>query len=166
MFEKGEIARFTIDYDVPRVEHIEVKEGKHRILDVVISPIKDMHGKLTNVLVQHKDITERKQAEEEILRLNAELEQRVADRTAQLQTANKQLESELTERKRSQEALRESEERFRSLSEAAFEAIIIHDGGVLLDANEQYSTMFGYKPEELLGKQVMPLTIAPEAMEL
>ncbi len=165
MFEKGEIARFTIDYDVPRVEHIEVKEGTHRILDVVISPIKDMHGKLTNALVQHKDITERKQAEDEILRLNTELEQRVADRTAQLQTANRQLESELTERKSAQEALRESEERFRSLSGAAFEAISIHDGGVLLDANEQYSAMFGYKPEELLGKQVMTLTIAPEAME-
>jgi PAS domain S-box-containing protein len=64
VFKKGEIARFIIDYDLPRVEHIEVKEGTHRILDVVLSPIKDIHGKLTNVLVQHKDITESKRAEE------------------------------------------------------------------------------------------------------
>ena len=64
VFEKGNIARFTIDYDLPRVEHIEVKEGTHRILDVSVSPIKDIHGKLTNALVQHKDITERKRAEE------------------------------------------------------------------------------------------------------
>ncbi|MCX6032833.1 MAG: PAS domain S-box protein [Chloroflexi bacterium] len=111
------------------------------------------------------DITERKRAEEEIRRLNAELEQRVVERTAQLQTANKQLESELTERKRAETSLRESEERFRRLSEAAFEAIIIHEGGVLLNTNDQYPEMFGYELKELLGKQVMPLTIAPEAIE-
>ncbi|GEM_PF-470311 len=64
VFEKGEIARFTINYDLSRVEHIKVKEGTHRILDVVISPIRDIHGKLTNALVHHNDITELKQVEE------------------------------------------------------------------------------------------------------
>jgi PAS domain S-box-containing protein len=82
VFEKGEVARFTLDYDLSKVKHVKMEKATRTFLDVVVSPIKDIHGKLTNALVQHKDITERKQAEEELTqraeelaRSNAELEQ-------------------------------------------------------------------------------------------
>ncbi|MCX6690725.1 MAG: cache domain-containing protein, partial [Methanoregula sp.] len=45
------------------------------------------------IVAVFNDITERKGAEEKIKQLNAELEQRVIDRTAQLETANKELEA-------------------------------------------------------------------------
>ena len=72
---------------------------------------------------------------------------------------------DITERKKAQQALQESEERFRLLSAAAFDGIIIHQGGILIRANDQYYKMFGYEAKELRGKQVLPLTIAPEALE-
>ncbi|MCX5809791.1 MAG: PAS domain S-box protein, partial [Proteobacteria bacterium] len=61
------IARFTIDYNLPGVEHVTIAGATHRIVDVVIAPIKDMYGKVTNMIVQHKDITERKRAEKALM---------------------------------------------------------------------------------------------------
>jgi len=41
---------------------------------VIVSPIKDMHGKVTSAIVQHKDITESKQAEEALAQRVQDLE--------------------------------------------------------------------------------------------
>jgi PAS domain S-box-containing protein len=83
--------------------------------------------------------------------------------SSQVQSRTAALEQEVHERKRVEQSLRESERRFRRLSEAAFEAIAIHDEGVLLGANDQLFEMFGYQRDELQGKQVIPLIVAPEA---
>lgn len=70
-----------------------------------------------------------------------------------------------SEKQQAEELLYESEERFRLLSEAAFEAIIIHEDGVLLRANDPFFKMFGYQSKELLGSQVVPKVIAKESLE-
>lgn len=85
-----------------RIDHYETQR-RHKngnILDVslTISPIRDATGKLAGFSKISRDITERKQAEQTILRLNAELEQRVEERTAELRgqvAARRQLEEEL-----------------------------------------------------------------------
>ena len=67
--------------------------------------------------------------------------------------------------RRAEDSLKESEERFRLLTEAAFEGILIHKDGVLLNANDQFFKMFGYEAREVLGRQAIPILIAPESVQ-
>jgi PAS domain S-box-containing protein len=72
---------------------------------------------------------------------------------------------DITQRKRAEETLRESEERFRQLSEAANEGIAIHEGGRILEANQALAAMYGYELADVLGKHASELA-APESREL
>ena len=65
------------------------------------------------------DLTQQKRTEEALQQAHDELEQRVAARTEELGQANEKLQAEVTERKQMEEALRESEARFKLLSETA-----------------------------------------------
>ncbi len=65
--------------------------------------------------------------------------------------------TDITERKRAEEALRESEERFRSLFESAFDGIAIHERGVFVDVNPAFAKMFGYSESEMKGMSVLDL---------
>ncbi|PKK82086.1 MAG: hypothetical protein CVT49_15515 [candidate division Zixibacteria bacterium HGW-Zixibacteria-1] len=62
--------------------------------------------------------------------------------------------TDITEQIKTEQAFRESEERFRKLSDAAEEGIVIHDKGVILDANEACARMFGYELPALIGRHV------------
>lgn len=70
-----------------------------------------------------------------------------------------------TERLRTLRALEISEARLRGLVDATFEGIAITQGGKILDANDQLAAMYGKKPEDLIGHDVIQL-VAPESIEL
>ncbi|MEM9593310.1 MAG: PAS domain S-box protein, partial [Acidobacteriota bacterium] len=61
---------------------------------------------------------------------------------------------DVSDRLRAERDLRETEERFRRLSEATFEGIVVSDGGTILDCNEQYAEMVGLTPEQVIGRPV------------
>jgi PAS domain S-box-containing protein len=69
------------------------KDGRVIEVSITASPIRDLTGKVTGVSKVTRDITDRRIAEDKIRQLNAELEQRVAERTGQLLAANKELEA-------------------------------------------------------------------------
>jgi len=71
---------------------------------------------------------------------------------------------DITDRKEAEEKLRDSEERFRGLSEAAFEAILVHDGGRVVDVNHALCELSGFSWHELVGRDGFEL-IAPEYRE-
>lgn len=78
------------------------------------------------------------------------LEKTVEERTQELSQANQEL--------------TDSEERFRSLSDAAIEGIAILEKGIVLEANNTLAKMFGYKTHEVVGMSATELVV-PEARE-
>ncbi|MFX1283645.1 MAG: PAS domain S-box protein [Promethearchaeota archaeon] len=79
---------------------------------------------------------------------------------------------DITERKQAEEALCESETKYRNLVERAQDGIVIVQGGKLGDnitfLNQRFAQMLGYKPEELLNKpytQVVHPDVLPKIME-
>ena len=122
-------------------------EGREVWFAGTVSPMQQ-----DTVLFVARDITERKLAEQEIRELNAELENRVAERTARLESAL----AELKERER---RLRESKERYQAVVQQAGEGIFLFDPQTkhILEANLAFRQMFGYAPEELAQKTLYDL---------
>lgn len=69
--------------------------------------------------------------------------------------------TDITDRKRTEESLRESELRFRTLQEASFGGIGLHNKGAIMDCNQGLSNLTGFSYEELIGSNGLEL-VAPE----
>lgn len=74
-------------------EPFEGPDGSEQCIRWEIQPWQETDGSVGGIVVFSEDITAQKHAEREILRLNASLEQRVAERTEQLEAANKEMEA-------------------------------------------------------------------------
>jgi PAS domain S-box-containing protein len=70
---------------------------------------------------------------------------------------------EIAYRKAAEEEIRRSEERFRTLFEATLEGIAIVRNGVILEVNDALLAIFGYAPDELIGRQLTELFTDSEA---
>ena len=92
------------------------KDGKIINVSITLSPVFDIHGKLTAISFISRDITERKRVEEK---------------------------------------LRESEEKYRNIVETANEGILIIDNEAIITyANKKMADMLGYTLEEGIGRPI------------
>ncbi len=92
-------------------------DGTDVPLDLSFSNTKPPTDKIYIFIV--RDITERKRADEELKNAKSYLEKRVIERTSELSETNEQLKQEVIERKNAEQALRESERRFRIMADTA-----------------------------------------------
>src|SRR5208283_2493124 len=102
------------------------------------------------------DNTECGKAEAEAQDVYEGLEAVVAERTFALEAANDRLREEIETRKEAEEALRESELRFRSLFERhrATMLLIDPDSGAILDVNTAAEQFYGFSRAELCAMNI------------
>ena len=97
----------------------------------------------------------REKHREELQRAHDELEKRVGERTSALQEAVNKLQREISERRRIEEALRESEAKFQQLFDEAPVGYHEYDTqGRITKVNRTELEMLGYPLEEMLGQPV------------
>lgn len=100
----------------------------------------------------------RKRAEEELLKLNQVLEEKVKERTVQYQETFTSLREEIAERIKTEQAVLIREQKFRDFSEVASDWFWETDPQHRLSfVSERVSEMLGVRPEEAIGKTVWEL---------
>ncbi len=125
------------------------KNGSHFPVHMSVNGLRRHDGVLSGILLIADDISERKQAEAALRKARDELEIRVEKRTGQLAKANRELQTEIRERRTAEEALRASEKKYRSIFENATEGIFQSSpDGQLVTANPAMVRIMGYDSEE------------------
>jgi len=104
---------------------------------------------------------ELRQTKDALQNAHDELEMRVQERTAELIETNEELRQEIAERKAAEGALRESEQKYRTLIENVQDGVFLIQNGELKFVNEAFARIPGYTVEEIHGMTFGEL-VAPE----
>jgi len=139
------------DYESP----MRCKDGtiKHVLIN---SSVFRENGEFVHTRCFTRDVTERKQAEDELQKAHEELEERVKQRTHELTAANALLKEEIREREHAEEAIKSHREELSLILNNVDE--IVYRGSVTADSlrpqlsliNSQTEKLMGYRPEEFM----------------
>ena len=143
--EAGRMPGFTMTLDAP----LKRKDGGWRTVEMISRNL--LHdAKVAGIVVNGRDVTERKQIEEKLRRMYDELERRVEERTAELTDAYQRLEVEIREHKEA-EAERT---RLATAIEQGGDCVIITDSrGVVQYVNPAFEKVSLYSREEITGRK-------------
>ena len=144
------------------------KDGTYRWFLARALPVRDESGAIVRWYGTATDIDDHKRVEQALresewnLRvLRSELENHVAKRTLELSKANMSLRQEVEMRRRVEQALRASEERFAKAFRASLDAIAIasEPGARILELNDRWEAVFGYSRDHTIGQTVGDLRV-------
>lgn len=125
------------------------------------------NGDLGGIEILTHDITARKKTERVLAKHQEQLEMEVVKRTKELEKTNILLQNEINERKRAEQAIRESEEKFRTLAEKSPNIIFINKGGKVVYVNDKCEEILGYAKKSFFAPDFSFYSfIAPEYHEL
>jgi PAS domain S-box-containing protein len=143
---------------------IITRSGVERWIGHACRPVYAADGRRLGQRVSNRDITARVQAEETLRQTYAELEQRVASRTAELHDTNQVLRTEIAHHQQTTAALQESQALFQAFLEHSPMLIFARDlEGRYLFVNHEYEAMVGCRQAEIVGKtpyDVLPASVA------
>jgi PAS domain S-box-containing protein len=128
-------------------------DGMPMWVNVRVSLLRGPDGAPHSGIAVVQDITERKRAEEGLRQLTDTLEQRIAERTAELAATNARLSAEIAERRQAEAALRHEEAFSEFVIESSTEGIIVLDTALRHTVwNPAVETMTGLGRDDVLGR--------------
>lgn len=140
------------------------KDGTEFPVEISLSPLETAEGFV--VFSAIRDITAKKELQEELHRAKKELEQRVEARTAELTGTLQALESEVAEHRSARQELARERDRAKSYLDIA-EVILLaldRDGRIQM-INKRGNQVLGYKDQELIGKDWFETCLPPPQRE-
>ena len=131
------------------------RDGSSFPVQLTTDSIRDGDGRLLGWVTICEDLTERKAVEDALRRAHAELEDRVRQRTADLEAANQALRREIAVREQVERDLEASERRYRTLAEDLDEVVFSLDlHGRITYISPVIERLTGLSPEALVGSDL------------
>jgi PAS domain S-box-containing protein len=138
-----------------RIRH---RDGEWRTFDARGKTVYDSFGRSMYVTVITRDITKSFETEGKMKKVHSELEQRIADRTQALASANEQLKKEMENRSRQDTIILDSEKKYRNLVNTIDDIVLnIDPEGSILFVNPAVRKITGYTQEEIIGRNILEL---------
>jgi PAS domain S-box-containing protein len=128
--------------------HREVSFPDNTLMEAYDFPFTDTDGSSV-ILEMGIDVTERRRAEAELKRHREHLEELVAERTRQVESANAQLESEIHELEKAKQELNENRAKLEAALLSMTDSVIITDiEGRFLEFNDAFATFYRFRSKQ------------------